>query len=392
MYGLTCLQLVFPFQQYYLHFLFLMLPLAFAYVWFCFDVRLFSTLYIFSGGYCIQHISSNLYTLSSYFIINGLQGHLSGGYRMRQLPTSLYYVLNYIYHHFLSTRAFYYFLQYTIYLIVLLVIYQLFVKNRQAVIIRTKDKRALITVLMVLLVNLVISEACNRAGSNEPYLTSFICKLYAIICCLLVLMLESSYFRENRLEYGNRVIAFLMKEKASQYEITKENIEHIQIRIHDMKHQRSISTVDTGNHDLDIILTEKKFYCAQENIHFNYVIEQPHVLAFMDSPDVYALDNAIQSIKHIEEPTNRFIDLKISSKMGVISISVRNYCEKAPNFKNGLPVTQQDPNVHGFGMLSMRAVVRKYGGEMRVKYENHIFDLGLLFYPAEGSAKDSVSC
>ena len=104
----------------------------------------------------------------------------------------------------------------------------------------------------------------------------------------------------------------------------------------------------------------------------------------MDSLDVYALfsnalDNAIQSIKHIEEPTNRFIDLKISSKMGVISISVRNYCEK-------------DPNVHGFGMLSMRAVVRKYGGEMRVKYENHIFDLGLLFYPAEGSAKDSASC
>ena len=423
MYGLTWLQLVFPFQQYYLHFLFLMLPLAFAYAWLCFDVRLFSALYIFSGGYCIQHISSNLYTLSSYFIINGLQGHLSGGYRMRQLPTSLYYVLNYIYQHFLSTRAFYYFLQYTIYLIVLLVIYRLFVKNRQAVIIRTKDKRALITALVVLLVNLVISEACNRAGSNEPYLTSFICKLYAIICCLLVLMLESSYFRENRLEYGNRVIAFLMKEKASQYEITKENIEHIQIRIHDMKHQlsalmkddvdpalrsrylkewdtaieRSISTVDTGNHDLDIILTEKKFYCAQENIHFNYVIEQPHVLAFMDSLDVYALfsnalDNAIQSIKHIEEPTNRFIDLKISSKMGVISISVRNYCEKAPNFKNGLPVTQQDPNVHGFGMLSMRAVVRKYGGEMRVKYENHIFDLGLLFYPAEESAKDRASC
>lgn len=121
------------------------------------------------------------------------------------------------------------------------------------------------------------------------------------------------------------------------------------------------------------------------------------IFANMDSLDVYALfsnalDNAIQSIKHIEEPTNRFIDLKISSKMGVISISVRNYCEKAPNFKNGLPVTQQDPNVHGFGMLSMRAVVRKYGGEMRVKYENHIFDLGLLFYPAEGSAKDSASC
>lgn len=68
MYGLTCLQLVFPFQQYYLHFLFLMLPLAFAYAWLCFDVRLFSALYIFSGGYCIQHISSNLYTLSSYFI------------------------------------------------------------------------------------------------------------------------------------------------------------------------------------------------------------------------------------------------------------------------------------------------------------------------------------
>ena len=342
---------------------------------------------------------------------------------MRQLPANVYYVLNYIYHHFLNTSSFYYFLQYTIYLIVLLVMYRLFVKNRQAVIVRTKDHLALITALMVLLVNLVISEACTRAGFNEPYLTSFICKLYAIICCVLVLMLESSYFRENRLEYGNRVIAFLMKEKASQYEITKENIEHIQIRIHDMKHQlsalmkddvdpalrsrylqewdtaveRSISTVDTGNHDLDIILTEKKFYCAQENIHFNYVIEQPHVLAFMDSLDVYALfsnalDNAIQSVKRIEEPTNRFIDLKISSKMGVISISVRNYCEKAPNFKNGLPVTQQDPNVHGFGMLSMRAVVHKYGGEMRVKYENHIFDLGLLFYPAEEAEKSSVPC
>lgn len=46
MYGLTCLQLVFPFWQYYIYYLFVMLPLAFVYAWLCFDVRVFSALYI----------------------------------------------------------------------------------------------------------------------------------------------------------------------------------------------------------------------------------------------------------------------------------------------------------------------------------------------------------
>ena len=48
--------------------------------------------------------------------------------------------------------------------------------------------------------------------------------------------------------------------------------------------------------------------------------------------------------------------------------------------KNGLPVTtKEDKSVHGYGMLSMKMLAEKYGGELFVSVEGDMFDLDIIF-------------
>ena len=129
----------------------------------------------------------------------------------------------------------------------------------------------------------------------------------------------------------------LWSERNNQYELSKQTIDIINIKCHDLKHQihkldgystinnankQEIenalkiydSTIKTGNNALDVILTEKSLLGNQKGISFN-VIADGKILNFIDPTDIYALfgnaiDNALEALTNIDI-TNKTISIII---------------------------------------------------------------------------------
>ncbi len=50
------------------------------------------------------------------------------------------------------------------------------------------------------------------------------------------------------------------------------------------------------------------------------------------------------------------------------------------HFENGLPITTKaDKKNHGYGLKSICYLVKKYHGQLRIKTENSIYDMTILF-------------
>lgn len=379
---LTATLLAIDFTSYYVAYLVVMLLVVTAYIALCYDVKIFPLLYIFAGGYAAQHISYSLFRICLYAFKDRLAGIWA-----------------------------WYLVEYACIVATYLFIYFVFVHNKVRNVVYRKDKKAFFISLFILFVNLILSDITTNHGELDPFLANVVCKLYAIACCILLILLENGYFRENRLKYEKEMVSYMYKEREHQYDLSVENIKHINIKLHDIRHQlRALKTMgehseerekyvsdleksvtfsgcmmNTGNRDVDIILTEKMLYCNQNGIRLNVNVENGGVLGFMESLDIYALlgnalDNAINSVRGEERAENKYIDFKLCKKNGAVSIGVENYCGHKVGFSNGMPVTQRDRNYHGFGVLSMKQIVKKYGGAMRFELKDNVFYVGIVFF------------
>jgi sensor histidine kinase regulating citrate/malate metabolism len=104
-------------------------------------------------------------------------------------------------------------------------------------------------------------------------------------------------------------------------------------------------------------------------------------LKFLTEADLYsllgnALGNAVEACRQVEEE-KRQISMIIRSGGDLVSISVTNYYQGQLRFEQDLPVTSRadGEDFHGYGMRSMQAIVRKYGGKLKVKAEDGVFQL-----------------
>lgn len=235
--------------------------------------------------------------------------------------------------------------------------------------------------------------------------------LFALICVFVLFseyeLLYATHQREVRAETER-----LLAERERQYQLSRSNIEAINIKCHDIRHQisqlgetgavvdpavlRDIanevnvydSVIETGNEALDTILTEKGLACSSEGIVLS-VIADGAALGFMKAADIYslfgnALDNAIEAARGVSDPERRTISLSVSRRGRMVAVSVENYCAQMPRFEEGLPVTTKpDRANHGFGMRSMRATVTRYGGSLHCGEHDGVFYLNLLLASPE---------
>ncbi|HBE99400.1 MAG TPA: ATP-binding protein, partial [Firmicutes bacterium] len=117
------------------------------------------------------------------------------------------------------------------------------------------------------------------------------------------------------------------------------------------------------------------------------VFADASTLNFIEEPDLYslfgnALDNAIEAVSKIKEPSKRLICLYIRRVMGKkTSVTLENYYDGQIKFnEKGLPITtKKNDGYHGFGMKSMYETVKKYGGDICCTLEKDRFKLFLLF-------------
>lgn len=193
-----------------------------------------------------------------------------------------------------------------------------------------------------------------------------------------------------------------------QYQMSRESIDLINRKYHDLKHQVALLRAQsdaaqrdaylsqmeeeigsyeaqnkTGNHVLDTVLTSKSLSCAQQGIALTCVADGA-VLNFMEVMDLSAvfgnaLDNAIECEMKISDPEKRLIHVSVSAQRGFALIRVENYCECSPDFFEGLPVTtKNDRELHGYGLKSIRYVAKKYGGTVTARMEKQWFVLQIL--------------
>lgn len=235
---------------------------------------------------------------------------------------------------------------------------------------------------------------------------------FSVICCAVVLLLASKTIEGRALEQEVAYLQHAIRQGKLQYEISRDTIERINIKCHDIKYrlgalagqpggvgqeavedlQNSISIydmkVETGNQLLDVLLTEKSLYCEQNSITFSCMVDGKR-LSFMDSGDLYCLfgniiDNALEALKEVPERQRRVIDLVVKSKGDMVLIQEENYYSGTLAFRDGLPVTTKtDTENHGFGTRSIRMIARKYGGELTASAHGGVYRLSILLSPGD---------
>lgn len=88
------------------------------------------------------------------------------------------------------------------------------------------------------------------------------------------------------------------------------------------------------------------------------------------------LDNAIEAEELLKE--GRQIRLHMREEFGIVFITIRNRIAESVLQKNRrLQSTKQNRGMHGFGIASVRGIVRKYNGTLKMNEENGWFQIDI---------------
>lgn len=232
--------------------------------------------------------------------------------------------------------------------------------------------------------------------------------LINVLCCFIGLFYIFEMFYSNNIKNQMKIIEEIQKKESSQYKISKETIDMINIKCHDFRHQirefgdnqkidvEAItnlnkliriydSTYHTENEALNVILNEKTLLCNNKNIRFTCIVDG-NALNFIENEDIYSLfgnliDNAMEAVYKIQDVDKRHINLVVKNVNSFVSISIDNYYEgNIVLLDNGLPkTTKEDKDYHGYGMKSIQLIVNKYDGDLNISLDNNVFSLFIMF-------------
>ena len=263
---------------------------------------------------------------------------------------------------------------------------------------------ALAVVATVIGLDVVVKSLGASTLGLEAYLMA---RLAHGVLCGFTLFSEQKILAARQLATEREVERRMAAERERQYQLSRKNIDAINVKCHDIKHQiRSLadggrvadgraledlaaeiaiydSTVKTGNPALDVILTEKGLVCSGEKITLA-VIADGRALECLEPQEIYslfgnALDNAIEAVRGIGEPERHLVSLNVRRSGTMCVINVENSCDVAPAFRDGLPVTTKaDAGSHGFGTRSMRGIVERHDGVLTFGCEDGIFHVDAL--------------
>lgn len=265
---------------------------------------------------------------------------------------------------------------------------------------------AAVTILIVYALNLWSTE--ENSQFNIPV------RIYAAVCCVLLLMGLFGMFDRKRLQIEKGELEEIVSLQAKQQQVSKDMLDIINTYCHDAKRRLAEIHTDscaddgavvklreaicayednakTGCETLDVILTERLLRCKKYGIKLSYIVDGEK-LSFIGSSDIWsifanALDNAMESCVRARDREKRVISLCVKERSGFVCIDLENYCETLPEFADGLPVTSKgDKRFHGFGVRSIRYVTEKYGGNVLMGAEDHKFYLKIIIPQPKSSA------
>ena len=248
----------------------------------------------------------------------------------------------------------------------------------------------------------------NGLFSGTFVMDIFIIRTLVDLSGIAVLYAYHVQVKEIQIRFEKDTLHNIMEMQYKNYQLSKENIDMVNQKYHDLKHQinllktqayvgKSTSYLEkmereirvyetqnkTGNQILDAVLTNKAMICQNKEIELKFIVDGG-ALSFMEDMDVSALfgnmlDNAIESAEKQQEKQKRLIWLYVTKEKQFVRIRTENYCDEKIRFKNGMPVTtKKDRRLHGYGMKSIKSTVEKYHGSVVAAQENKWFELKIL--------------
>lgn len=276
---------------------------------------------------------------------------------------------------------------------------------------RIKPMEAVVNALVAYFIYILSS--LSYANVNSPFVGTSQADRFNVrtLVYLAGVAIQTAYhYQQRELNAEKQSIAMrnMLKMQYNNYRIGKESIEVVNQKYHDLKHQiavlRSQSDPDkrnayldkmeeeirtyeaqnkTGNEVLDIILTTKALICQKNSIQLS-VVADGKLLDHIDEIDIStifgnAIDNAIESVKKINDIQKRLIHVTVSGQKGFVHVLVSNYYEGELKMVNGVPrTTKKNKEYHGFGIKGIKETVLKYDGSTTIKADNGWFELRIL--------------
>lgn len=279
----------------------------------------------------------------------------------------------------------------------------IFIKQIKNDTLNTMDNKVLIFSLGIALLVVYVLSMLGQATTD--FLPFVAIKCYAIISCIFILITQFNNFHANKLKDENVILEKILHKENEKFKEYKSNIDIINMRCHDLKHQiiflqGQVSTenernqlkdlemgieifdnrIKTGNVTLDSLITEKSLYCKQHGIRFSFIADGEK-LNFIENIDIYsmfgnALDNAIEAVEKLDEEL-RTITINVKETNGILVIHVVNNFKGTIDFKNGIPLTDKNESWHGYGSKSINYVAKKYKGKAIFKAQDNVFTLNI---------------
>lgn len=235
----------------------------------------------------------------------------------------------------------------------------------------------------------------------------YFCAVTSILFSAFVLGILYAFYRISFLRQEEEMLKYLQNEKEKQYEFSKQNMDIINQKCHDLKRQIQALrfsgeaeredlyqeteknaeffdyVVKTDNEILNTILTEKGLICYNRRIRLTCMVQSCDFqrISVIDLYTILsnAIDNAIECASKYKEESKKIISVHISQTGGMLSIMIDNYFDGELIFENGqLKTSKEDSNYHGFGMRSIQMLVKRYQGDIRISHTNLTFSLQIM--------------
>ncbi len=271
---------------------------------------------------------------------------------------------------------------------------------------------ALALFFAVILVNIIFDMGVKRLpGLGVSFGYCLLFRITEIVMCMALFTLEFELLFRRQMQIDMATTERLMRDWKAQYELSRDTIEAINIKMHDIRHQirhlegsgtgvgaldkgvlhdiaREVNlydaTVKTGNDALDTILTEKTLLGQKEHISLACIADGS-ALDFMSPTDLYslfgnAIENAFDAVRSLKDEEQRNISLLVHRVADMASIHIENYYGGAVTFGDtGRPLTSKDDaSSHGFGIRSMQLICERYGGTLTIDASGTTFAVNML--------------
>ncbi len=266
---------------------------------------------------------------------------------------------------------------------------------------RASRKNAVALSVAALLLLTLMDSVTNHYRDESMVL--YVCsRIFIITLAAFILAQYAGLEFRSRARADMAMMERILSEERKQFVQMKENIDIINMRCHDLKHQledfsgrltdREIaelqeameiydSSIRTGNEALDVVLYIHQLTCRKEGIILTCLADG-EALSFMRTRHVYALfnnaiSNALEAVRKVADPEKRVVGLTVERGDGTVEAEVTNYYEGELRLQeNGAPRTSKaDSGHHGFGTMSMRYIAEQYGGSLTLEARRGIYTL-----------------